>query len=213
MTEQIMTVDSAVAQFAEPVLASLRPELIDTWKSSFTDQALADALLANPRLSSRIVTEICASVGQTAEAEPPSSGFRETIGAILVHGEIEFARLLGCVWFRQSILEWVTWNTLSEHLPEVELSAARRALMAVTADAVREAGAPMDVAEDLSDPMVLKQGLICLSAWRQSLPTALGQRLTLFLKVKPAITDPRRAELVTMLAHNLAAQQKLEAKP
>lgn len=195
----------ALAQFHQPPLRMLRPDLVGAWMTGFHDQRLAQALLGDKRLEPRVMADICAALGVDGQETVIPKRHQPVIAALMTHGPLDLATLIGCIWHRATVLDWITWNAVAEHLPGVDVPVLRRVLRSVPGQVAQDAGGPTAVALSLSKPEIDRIGKTCLAAWQASLAPEVAGRVALFLApgAHPD-PDPKRVTLVRSVAQALA---------
>jgi len=200
MIEPEHTITSGIELFAKPKLSDFRISLLEDWKADFADDVLAGELVENPRLANRVAKEVCGSLDQPLHLEGPVDSERHTIAALMHHGSDRVSELAGCIWYRPTVLDWITWNNLSENLPEMDIGLLRVCFRSVPIDLARTCGAPAEIFKDLTQEMLVEAGQACLSAWLLEAPHSISSRLSLFIEPQSDGDSLQGAEIIRALA-------------
>lgn len=197
-TQSPLTAEMALSIYSDAPLARLRPDHVNRWAEGFGHAGLASDVLANPRLETRIASEVCRSLGLTRISETPKTAYRPTLIALAQLGPDRFADLLGCTLHWHTVLGWITWGQLQTHLPDLP-TAQIRALLQILGRPRLETLAPDDFKKRLArgraeEPQATltaaelrRDGNACLGAWLAAVPPAMRKRLGLFYEFAPEI--------------------------
>lgn len=200
-TEKIAT------RYINPHLADLHGDVVARWQRRYPTMDLASDMLENPRLADRITREIAGDPLDITQDELTATEIFQPMSALMLLGADRVAQAVGIAWHRQSVLDWITWNTLTQKAPGVSLQEARLALDAVSDKTRRASGAPQQVDPDLTFQTVVSTGQRLIGMWRVQQPVKIVVRLDLFAPTTPQKPQPHAAEFVqdvttALLAHH-----------
>lgn len=197
--------DEGLAKFLRPEIEDIRADIVFRWKAKFGDETLSDEIFENPRLKPRLIAAICASRKQPRERSVPVREDGDVVAALIVHGSQTVAEMVGCLCHRKVVMDWVTWNQLSERMPQVDLALLRHCLRRGK-DLPLESGFGVRGAQP-SYEHILRMGKQGLSGWRRQAAPELVKRLNLFVTLPPPASFTKEAEILRLLAPVLLEAQ------
>ncbi|MEM8978515.1 MAG: hypothetical protein AAGD04_03465 [Pseudomonadota bacterium] len=200
MTEaQELNLSGALASFNAPKISAFRDDYQRRWVAGFKDASLAEEILENPRLHTRAGAEICAGLGVGYQFNLPFDKNGRIVSVMMAMGLPLFRDLLGCLWHRKTVLDWITWNQIEEKCPHISFEDLKTCLRNVPASVNERIGAPSEVEPNLDADDLHLSGAACLAAWAAHAPSDVGERLSLFIDL-PDDPDHPGAALVPAFA-------------
>ncbi|MEM6479486.1 MAG: hypothetical protein AAF647_10620, partial [Pseudomonadota bacterium] len=191
--------------FLAPSLADIGSKQRETFANGFGDAALGLAILENRRLEERVLEQIVNSESALDAKQIEGTQDAVVIELLMARSVAELELLMGMVWHKPTVLDWLTWGRLGLMLPGVDGVIARIAVSAVDAKARADAGAPNEALADLPPSHLREDGALLLASWMASLSPELAARLQLFAAIEPGHPDDRFARLVQISAQALYA--------
>ena len=181
-TDATFQIEEYLKIYSDPKIEHLRPAVKEAWGRHFGDPELRDGILANPRLSRRIMQDIfdCLDLAETDKNLP--SEFSHVTGLLLAGKSSSLISALGVAYYRSTVIDWLSWNSAPVKIPGCDLTRAGQIVMHLDPDVVSAAQIPASVFASLDQHDFGAAGQRCLNAWYATLPEAVFNRLSLLRK-------------------------------
>lgn len=197
MEQEVISPEEGFENFTSPVLGQLRASKLQDWADQFGDETLGDGILSNPRLERRVLKSLLPPLPSEDLDDKPEA----KVLSLLMSDKREYFELfLGMAWCHASVLEWVTWNMLSQKLPGLSLKEARIAVTAVPSKTRESAGAPRVPDADLDEVQLRVSGNDLVHCWANGVSEELKGRLDMFLPIRAAKPHPAKSAMVHKVA-------------
>ncbi|MEM6941347.1 MAG: hypothetical protein AAF943_17955 [Pseudomonadota bacterium] len=197
----------ALDRFRSPSPDTIRASVLTQWLNSWPDPLLAEEMMSNERVATRMFEKMCDDLGAPSKVGTLSAESEKVIGCLMTFDAPAFALRVGAAFHRATVLNWLTWNTLGQHVPALDIADLRPLLSQVSAQLSQSAGAPATAQQDLSAAQIEEDGQSCIGAWITGQPPAIFGRLSLFCDVPQGPLNFGKAALVQKVAEIMTAEE------